>query len=179
MRLSQSLLAVYYFSSVIWRSIDRLEFRLRRLGIAISVSKSNSVFFVKAVRRNQKHRPEHFLGEPIEWAETGHYLGVNLGKQPTGSAHVSQLGNKAAQRLGVLGFFPNRRSGQSVRNGVLLYRQLVSTNLNYASPVWRSGNCKCYSPSFLSLQITHIGMVVRRKFTRIWRLHFSTPTEEH
>jgi hypothetical protein len=33
------------------------------------------------------------------------------------------MGKKAAQRLGVLGLL-NRRNGLSVRNGVLLYKQL-------------------------------------------------------
>jgi hypothetical protein len=32
----------------------------------------------------------------------------------------------------------NRRSGLSIRNGVLLYRQLIRPMMDYACPVWRS-----------------------------------------
>jgi hypothetical protein len=32
---------------------------------------------------------------------------------------------KASQRLGVLVYLLNRRSGLSIRNGVLLYKQLI------------------------------------------------------
>jgi hypothetical protein len=32
----------------------------------------------------------------------------------------------------------NRRSGLSVRNGVLLYRQLIRPLMDYACPIWRS-----------------------------------------
>jgi hypothetical protein len=83
------------------------------------------VLFVKAARRIQKPRAVQFLGEPIQWIETERYLGVTLNTQLTWSAHVNQVGKKAAQRLGVVGPLLNRRSGLSVRNGVLLYKQLI------------------------------------------------------
>jgi hypothetical protein len=76
-----------------------------------------------------------FLGEPIQWVERARYLGVT---QITWSAHVNQVGRKAAQRLGVLGPLLNRRSGLSVRNCVLLYKQLIRPMMDYACPIWRS-----------------------------------------
>jgi hypothetical protein len=88
--------------------------------MAINVSKSTAVLFVKAVRRIQKPKAVQFLGEPVQWVETARYLGVSLDTQLSWSAHVNQVGKKAAQRLGVLGPLLNRRSGLSVRNGVLL-----------------------------------------------------------
>jgi hypothetical protein len=63
---------------------------------------------------------------------------VTLDTQLTWSAHVNQVGKKAAQRSGVLGPLLNRRSGLSVRNGVLLYRQLIRPMMDYACPIWRS-----------------------------------------
>jgi hypothetical protein len=79
-----------------------------------------------------------FLGEPIQWVETARYLGVTLDTQLTWSAHVNQVGKKAARRLGVLGPLLKRRSGLSVRNSVLLYKQLVRPMMDYACLMWRS-----------------------------------------
>jgi hypothetical protein len=45
------------------------------------------------------------------------------------------MGKKAAQRLGVLGPLLNRRNGLSVRNGVLLYKQLIGPMMDYACPI--------------------------------------------
>jgi hypothetical protein len=92
---------------------------------------------------------------------------------------------KAAQRLGVLGPLLNRRSGLSVRNGVLLYKQVIRPMMDYASPIWRSaarstsGSCKCYKPCVFALRLTHLGTLVRGKFTRNWGLHPSPTTSEH
>jgi hypothetical protein len=83
--------------------LARLENWLRDWRIAINVSKSTVVLFVKATRSVQKHRAVQFLGEPIQWVETARYLGVTLDTQLTWSAHVNQVRKKAAQRLGVLG----------------------------------------------------------------------------
>jgi hypothetical protein len=35
-----------------------------------------------------------------------------------------------------------------------------------------SGSCKCYNPSVLALQLTHLGTLVIGKFTRSWGFHF-------
>jgi hypothetical protein len=79
-----------------------------------------------------------FLGEPIEWVQTARYLGVTLDTRLTWSAHVNQLRKRAAQRLSLLGPLLKRRSGLSVSNGVLLYKQLIRPTMDYACPIWRS-----------------------------------------
>jgi hypothetical protein len=58
--------------------LGRLEHWLRDWRIAINVSKSTAVFFVKAARCIRKPRAVQFLGEPIQWVETARYLGVTL-----------------------------------------------------------------------------------------------------
>jgi hypothetical protein len=118
--------------------LDRLERWLRDWRIACTISTSTAVLFVKAARRIQKPRAVQFLGEPIQWVETARYIGVALDTRLTWSAHVNQVGKKAAQRLGVLGPLQTRRSGLSVRNGVLLYKQLIRPMMDYACPIWRS-----------------------------------------
>jgi hypothetical protein len=56
--------------------LGRLEFWLREWRIAINVSESTAVLFVRAARRVQKSRSVQFLWEPIEGVETGRCLGI-------------------------------------------------------------------------------------------------------
>jgi hypothetical protein len=69
------------------------------------------------------------------WVDTAHCLGVTLDKRLTWPTHIDQVRKKASQRLGVLGPLLNRRSGLSIRNGVLLFRQLIRPMMDYACPV--------------------------------------------
>jgi hypothetical protein len=87
---------------------------------------------------NPTLRPVALFGEPIVWVNTARYQGVTLDKRLTWSTNIDHVRKKASQRLGVLGLLFNRRSGLSIRNGVLLYRQLIRRMINYACPVWRS-----------------------------------------
>jgi hypothetical protein len=80
-----------------------------------------------------------FFGEQIKWVETERYLGVTLDTPLTWSAHVNQVGKNAAERLGVICPLLNRRSGVFIRNGLLLYKQLICPMMDYRCPIWRSG----------------------------------------
>jgi hypothetical protein len=55
--------------------LGRLERWLRYWRIAINVSKSTIVLFVKAARRMKKPRAVQFLGEPIQWSKQHGILG--------------------------------------------------------------------------------------------------------
>jgi hypothetical protein len=55
----------------------------------------------------------------------------------TWSAHINHVGRKAAERLGMLGHLRNRRSDLSIRNDVLVYKQLIHPMMDYACPIWR------------------------------------------
>jgi hypothetical protein len=105
--------------------LGRLELWLRNWRIAINVSKSTAVLFAKAARRVRQPMPVQFLGEPIEWVQTARYLGVTFDTRLTWSTLVNRVRKRVTQRLGVLGPLLNRRSGLSVRNGVLLCKQLL------------------------------------------------------
>jgi hypothetical protein len=59
----------------------------------------------------------------------------------TWSPHIVQVGKKAAQRLGLLISLLHRRSGFSISNGVLLYKQLIRPMTDYACPIRRSAAC--------------------------------------
>jgi hypothetical protein len=54
--------------------------------------------------------------------------------------HIVQVKKKAAKRLGLLSSL-HRRSGLSIRNGVLLYKQLILPMMDYACPIWKSAVC--------------------------------------
>ena len=109
------------------------------------VSKSSAMLFAKTVRRIPKPRKVQLFGEPIEWVEDTRYLGVTPDKRLNWSKHIDQVRKKAAQRLGTLGLndlwlgLPlNSRSCLSIRNGVLLYKQLIRPMMDCACPVWMS-----------------------------------------
>jgi hypothetical protein len=48
------------------------------------------------------------------------------------------LEKEAVESFGVLGPLLDRRSGLSIRNGVLLYKRLIRSMMDNACPAWRS-----------------------------------------
>jgi hypothetical protein len=59
---------------------------------------------------------------------------VTLDPRLTWSPPIDQVRNKTSQRMGMLGPLLNRKSDLSVRNGVLLYKQLIRPMMEYACP---------------------------------------------
>jgi hypothetical protein len=151
---------------------------LRKCRIAINVSKSMAMLFTR--RRIQNPRPVALFGEPIVWVDTARYLGVTLDKRLTWASHIDQVRKKASQRLGVLGRLLNRRSGLSIRNGVLLFRQLIRPMMDYACPLrdTTSESFRCFNPSVFASLLVHLGTSVAGKFTRIWEFRFSPTSSE-
>jgi hypothetical protein len=147
-----------------------LERWLSEWRIAIKVSKSSAMLVAKTDRCIPKPRAVQLFGEPIEWVDDFRYLGVTLDKRLTWSKHIDQVRKKAAQRLGTLGPLLNR-SGLSIRNGVLLYKQLIRPMMDYACPSGGplpapiSRTCKYCSPSVFALLPMHPGTLVTGKFT--------------
>ena len=117
--------------------MSRLERWVSEWIIAINVSKSSAMLFAKTGWCFTELRTVQLFGQPIKLVNETRYLGVTLDKRLTWSKHIDQLRKKAAQRLGILGPLLNRRSGLSIRNGVLLYKQLIRPMMGYACPVWR------------------------------------------
>ena len=105
---------------------------------AINVSMSTAIIFTRAGRRFIQPRPVTLFGEPIQWVNTTRYLGVTLDKRLTWSPHIDQVRKKTAQGMGMLCPLLNRKSDLSVRNGVLLYKQLIRPMMEYACHAWRS-----------------------------------------
>ena len=70
--------------------------------------------------------------------DTTRYLGVILDTQLTWLPHVDQARKTTAQRMGMMGLLLNRKSDLSIRNGALLYKQLIRPMMDYACPACRS-----------------------------------------
>ena len=57
----------------------------------------------------------------------------------------------------------NRETNLSVRNGVLLYKQLIHSMMDYVCPAWRcaaapmSGDYRCYNTSVFALLLVPPG----------------------
>jgi hypothetical protein len=129
--------------------------------------------FARAGRLFIQPRPVTLFREPIQWVDTTPYLGVTLDTRLTWSPHVEQIGKKTAQRMGMLGPFLNKRSDLSIRNEVLLYKQLILPMMDYVYPAWRSATrttsegCRCCNPSVFALLRVPLGTLVPGRFTRI------------
>jgi len=150
------------------------------------------VLFAKAGRCIPTPRLVCLFGGQIHWVNTARFRGVTLDKRLTWSSPIEQVRKKAAQRLGVLGTLLNRRSGlsvclsvcPSVRNGVLLYKQLILPTMDYACPIMKSaeknilGFCMCFSPGVFALLPVHLDTFVTGKFKRIWDFHSLPTTSE-
>jgi hypothetical protein len=99
--------------------------------IAINVPKITAIIFAWARLRFIQPRPVTLFGEPIQWVDTTRNPGVTLDTRLTWSPHIDQV-RKRTQMMGMLGPLLNSKSDLSVRNGVLLYKQLIRPMMDYA-----------------------------------------------
>ena len=106
--------------------------------ITINVSKGTAIIFARAGRRFIQSRPVTLFGELIELVDTTRYLGMTLDMGQTWSPHNDHVRKKTAQRMGMLCPLLNRKCDFSVKNGVLLCKQLVRPMMDYACAAWRS-----------------------------------------
>jgi hypothetical protein len=63
---------------------------------------------------------------------------ITLVKGLTWSHQIDQVRKKTAQRMGILRPLLKRKSVLYVRNGDLIYKQLIRPMLDYACLAWRS-----------------------------------------
>jgi hypothetical protein len=65
-------------------------------------------------------------------------FGCTLDKRLTWSPHIDQVRKRTARRMGLLVPLLSRRSELSIRNGVLLYKQIIRIVMDFTFPAWRS-----------------------------------------
>jgi hypothetical protein len=63
---------------------------------------------------------------------------VTLDTRLNWSAHIDQFRKSTAHMMGMMGPLLNRKIDLFVRNGVLLYKQLIRPMMDYACPAWTS-----------------------------------------
>jgi len=86
--------------------------------------------------------------------------------------------------MGILGPLLNTKSDLSIRNGVLLYKQLIHPVMDYVCPAWRSaalttsGGCICCNPRIFAFLRVPLGTSVAGRFTRIWVFLYLSTTSE-
>jgi hypothetical protein len=117
--------------------LGRLEHWLQVWRIVINVAKSTAVLLIKTARRIKNPGQSSF--SESQYSESKQHVILEwplIDRWPR--RHTNQVGRKAAQKLGVLSPLLNRRSGLSIRNGVLLYKQLIRPMTNYVCAVWMS-----------------------------------------
>jgi hypothetical protein len=85
-------------------------------------------------------------------------LEVTLDSRLTWWPHIVQVRKKASQRIGVLVCLLNR-SGLSIRNGVLLYKQLIRPMMDYACPIWRCA-ARIYVEQLQALQSKRLRIAI-------------------
>jgi hypothetical protein len=135
--------------------------------------------------KHLKTQSSAVFGKPIQWVEIARYLGVTLGTQLAWSTQVKDVGRKKLKYFPCLAPFLNRRSGVSVRNGVLLYRQLIRPMMDCACPIWRSAaRSHVRKLQVLQFKCLHVATnvtdtLLTGKFTRIWRFRSSPTTLKH
>ena len=106
--------------------------------IAINVSKSSAIIFPRTGPRYIQPRSVPLFGEPIKLVDTTLYLGVALDKRLIWTPHIDQFSRRSDQSVGLLGPLLNKKSDLSIRNGVLLYKQLIRQMMDYACPAGSS-----------------------------------------
>ena len=74
----------------------------------------------------------------MQWVDTTLYLGETLDSRLTWAPHIDQVRNRTVQTKGMLCALLNRESYLSVRNGFLLYKQLIRPMMCYACLACRS-----------------------------------------
>jgi hypothetical protein len=118
--------------------VNNLQRWLTEWRIAINVSKSTAIIFACAGRRFIQPRPVTLFGEPMEWVDTTRYRGGKLDTRVTWPPYIDEVWKRADQSLGMLGPLLRRKPDLSVRNGVLLLKQLLRPMMDYTCPAWRS-----------------------------------------
>ena len=116
---------------LVWRQLSRLELWLQDSRIAIDVSKSTAVLFVKTALRIQKHQRVQPVMVPIEhgvvgWSSVHNWPNETTQIRSEGRLHRDWMQSRLLER-----------SGLSIRQ-CYSYKRLIRPMMEYAYPIWRS-----------------------------------------
>ncbi|GFW16123.1 RNA-directed DNA polymerase from mobile element jockey [Trichonephila clavipes] len=124
-----------YTQCTLQRYLHTLESWLTDWRIAINVDKTQAIVFRKH-RRNIIPKTLSLFDEDIEWVNVVRYLGLFLDSSLTYRQHTKYICDKFWTKIHLSISLIGRRSPLSLKNKVLLYKQVLRPVLTYAAPVW-------------------------------------------
>ncbi|GFW03420.1 RNA-directed DNA polymerase from mobile element jockey [Trichonephila clavipes] len=104
--------------------------------IAINVDKSQAIVFRKH-GHSKIPKTLYLFDEQLEWVNVVPYLGLFLDSSFTYRQHTKYICDKFWNKIHLSISLVGRRSPLSLRNKVLLYKQVLCPVLTYAAAVWR------------------------------------------
>ncbi|GFW04404.1 RNA-directed DNA polymerase from mobile element jockey [Trichonephila clavipes] len=123
-----------YTQCTLQRYLHTLESWLTDWRIAINVDKTQAIVFRKH-RRNLIPKTLSLFDEDIKWINVVRYLGLFLDSSLTYRQHTKYICDKFWAKIH-LSISLIGRSPLSLKNKVLLYKQVLRPVLTYAAPVW-------------------------------------------
>ncbi|GFX48493.1 RNA-directed DNA polymerase from mobile element jockey [Trichonephila clavipes] len=124
-----------YTQCALQRYLHTLESWLTDWRIAINVDKTQAIVFRKH-GRSKIPKTLYLFDEDIAWVNVVRYLGLFLDSSLTYRQHTKYICDKFWTKIHLSISLIERRSPLSLRNKVLLYKQVLRPLLTYATPVW-------------------------------------------
>ena len=112
-------------------SLDMMAARCGEIGFTVSQRKTKAM----AKTRNAPQVSLRLQGQAIDWVTTHRYLGVTVAKNGSCTAEIQHLREKCRLRNRVLKAMSWKGMGASRRVILHMYKTLVRTVIDYASPV--------------------------------------------
>ena len=104
--------------------------------LLLSAPKSSVTLFTPDTHQSHLQPIVPVLGSPLPLDRTPRVLGVKLDTHFTFSPHISDIANKASNRLNILKALAGSNWGQQRETLLTTYRALVRPLFTYAAPIW-------------------------------------------
>ena len=112
-------------------ALNRLQYKLECLGLKISSEKSKAM----AIRTTDPPQALTILQSPLQWVQTYQYLGIQLDKQLTMSAHIEYMQTAITKRLNIMRVLTSRSIGANSNVLRKFYVTSIRAIIDYAAPV--------------------------------------------
>lgn len=159
------------------KSLHNLNKHLKKWKIKINDDKTEAIIFT--MRRQPLPPPlKTEQGKNIEWKTSVRYLGLHLDSKLKYTKHIKEVRSKGLAAISALRPIFNRKSALTIKNKILLYKQLIRPILTYACPVW-SNTCKNNFNKLQVIQNKAVKIIYNTPYyTNLKKLHtrYSIPT---
>ncbi|GFY13582.1 RNA-directed DNA polymerase from mobile element jockey [Trichonephila clavipes] len=124
-----------YTIKTMQRFLDKLENWLTDWRIAVNVEKTQAIVFRKWGVIDPQAELTLF-DDNIQWVPVVRYLGLHIDSQLTYKNHIDYLSDKFWGRIALAISLSGRSSPLSLKNKVILYKQILRPTITYGSPIW-------------------------------------------